>query len=499
LRRVWRLGIALLACGWSSGAWAETAALLGTHQQILVSLAGGLPVRWTACAHACAADGGPSATMLHPGAGGGWLRWDVPGDPAATRALASLEYRGDVDDTGAAAVLTLTSRETFRGARLIQRYVLPLAGYTLMVSLEGPAGVRLVLESGEAFVPEPLPGFASVYGTVRAVRIGAAGQAVLARDDMQDVGVVIGDGQWVGVRNRFWAFLARPDAEVTVKLRAGLPNRPALDVQPDIGTGRFDAVLYAGPVEQRRLAAVDPVLGGLLFAALWDWLRQLSFGLLYLLERWYGVVGSYGLAILLLSLSVKVLMWPLTSVAERWQHWVDQTRSALAPDLRAVKREFRGEEAHRRTLEVYRQHGVSPSFTLWSLLGFLVQIPVFIAAFDMLGENFNLDGASFLWISDLARPDRLVTLPVVLPFFGGSLNLLPVLMTALTVLAARVHHDPSLSPELRSGHRRRLYAMGMAFFLLLYSFPAGMVLYWTANNAWHLLRVVGGRAVARPR
>lgn len=473
--------------------------MLGTHQEILVSLTGGLPVRWIACAAACAAAGGPSATMLDPGVAGGRLRWDVPGDPAATQALASLEYRGEVDDTGAAAVLTLTSLEAFRGVHLIERYVLPVAGYTLAVSLEAPAGVELVLESGEAFVPEPLPGFARIYARVRAVRVGAAGQAVLADDEMPDVGVVVGGGQWVGVRNRFWAFLARPDADVTVTVRAGPPNRPALDVQPGVGIGRFDAMFYAGPVEQRRLAAVDPVLGGLLFAALWDWLRPLSFGLLYLLERWYSLVGSYGLAILLLSLSVKVLMWPLTVVAERWQHWVDRTRSALAPHLRAVTREFRGEEAHWRTLEVYRQHGVSPFFTAWSLLGFLVQIPIFIAAFDMLGENFNLDGASFLWIGDLARPDRWAALPVVLPVFGGSVNLLPFLMTALTVLAARVHQDPSLSPELRSSHRRRLYAMGAAFFLLLYGFPAGMLLYWTANNVWHLLRVVASRTVARPR
>src|SRR5262249_49029257 len=160
------------------------------------------------------------------------------------------------------------------------------------------------------------------------------------------------------------------------------------------GDGSLDAQLYAGPVERGRLLAVDPVLGGLLFAALWNWLRQLSFVLLDLLERWYRVVGSYGVAILLLSLSVKILMSPLTLVAERWQREVERIQSLLKPELDAVRREFRGEEAHRRVLETYRRHGVNPFFPVRSLLGFFIQIPIFIAAFDMLGENFGLDGSS---------------------------------------------------------------------------------------------------------
>ena len=90
-----------------------------------------------------------------------------------------------------------------------------------------------------------------------------------------------------------------------------------------------------------------------------------------------------------------------------------------------------------------------------SLAGFLIQIPVFIAAFDMLGENFGLAGAGFLWIDDLSLPDRLAVLPAVLPFFGGHLNLLPVLMTLFTVLSARLQEDASLSPELLRVQRLR--------------------------------------------
>mgnify|MGYP003508642173 FL=1 len=136
---------------------------------------------------------------------------------------------------------------------------------------------------------------------------------------------------------------------------------------------------------------------------------------------------------------------------------------------------------------------MSHFYTFKSLAGFMIQIPIFIAAFDMLGENFRLGGESFLWIVDLAMPDRATGLPMTLPFFGAHLNLLPFVMTAFTVLAARWQEDASLAPALRHGQRLRLYAMAGVFLLLLYTFPAGMVLYWTANNFWHLLRVAWDR------
>jgi YidC/Oxa1 family membrane protein insertase len=263
--------------------------------------------------------------------------------------------------------------------------------------------------------------------------------------------------------------------------------------RPGGAAGPMALRFYAGPVERSALAAADPRLRGLLYAAIWEPLRWLAFGLQYLLEAWQAVVGSWALAIILLSATVKLLMAPLTWVAGRLQDQVNRTQSLLAPELAAIRRDFRGEEAHRRTLAVYARHGVSPWYTLKSLLGFLIQIPVFIAAFDMLGEQFGLAGARFLWAPDLSLPDRALAFAAPAPFFGGHLNLLPLVMTTLTLLASRLQEDPGLTPDLRAGQRRRLYAMAALFFVLLYTFPAGMVLYWTTNNALHLAGVVAGR------
>lgn len=476
--------------------------LTSERQEILVNLTGGLPGRWLSCAVDCATDVAERRmTFLRASDGGGRLEWHVEGDPGATRALDNLVYTASADPTDDGAVVVLTSVEPWQGIRLVHRYRLASGGHTLAMSLQVPAGAQLRLTGGDDLAPERLPGFGSYYSHVRAVRLTADGQSVLVTDDdAEPASLALPPGEWAGVRSRFWALLVRPDVELPVTAAVQAPNRPEVGLGGALPAGRIVGLtFYAGPVERAALSAAAPELRGLLYPALWDWLRALSFGLLWLLEWWQRLVGNPGVAILLLSLSVKLLMSPLTWVAERWQAEVNRTQSLLQPELAAIKRDYRGEEAHERTLAVYRKYGVSPFHTVKSLAGFLIQIPVFIAAFDMLGENFGLAGAGFLWIGDLSLPDRLAGLPVVLPFFGGHLNLLPVLMTLFTVLSARLQEDASLSPELLRAQRLRLYAMAALFFVLLYTFPAGMVLYWTANNLLHLLRILLGSLVARLR
>jgi YidC/Oxa1 family membrane protein insertase len=321
-----------------------------------------------------------------------------------------------------------------------------------------------------------------MYSQTRAVRVGPRGQATLA-----DSGPVspLPPGEFGGFRGRFWSLLAAPQEPLAIEAVSGDLPTVVIGRADDAG-GAVELRWYGGPVERAALAAGDQVLTEQLYAALWTPLRWLSRGLQWILERWQSLVGNWGLAIVLLSATVKLLMAPLTAAAERLQEQVNRTRSLLEPELAAVRRDLRGEEGHRATLAVYARHGVSPWYTLKSLAGVLLQIPVFIAAFDMLGEQFGLSGAQFLWVRDLALPDQLLPFAAPAPFFGGYLNLLPVIMTALTLLASRLQEDPGLAPELRRGQRRRLYGMAAVFFVLLYTFPAGMVLYWTTNNLLHL-------------
>jgi len=378
------------------------------------------------------------------------------------------------------------------GPAIAHRFVLTNELQIFEQDLVLPADNAIELITDPRFIPDPLPGFGAAYGSVRAVGVTPSGQHSLVPEDEgggQFLEHQVAAGEWIGIRNRFRAGLIRPSAPATVKISLDADNQPRLLLVAAETGVRLSFVLYVGPVEHQALQAIDPQLTGMLFAALWGWLRALCFGMLWLLTNIDGLVGNIGLSIILLSLAVKILMSPLTRIADGLQDSVNRTQALLQPHLDAIKREYKGEEAHERTLAAYKEHQVHPLYTLKSLAGFLIQIPVFIAAFDVLGENVALNQASFLWIGDLAKPDRWLALPVVIPFFGGYLNLLPILMTGVTVLTSWVQTDPSLTPDLLRRQQVRLFMMAGAFFLLFYTFPAGMVLYWTTNNVLHLMKI----------
>jgi len=347
-----------------------------------------------------------------------------------------------------------------------------------------PDGAILELISEPTFIPEPLPGVGAAYGNVWPVAIDDDGQQSL------EGGEIDFDGRWVGIRNRFYTVVLSDIVAGRIMVDIERENEPRVLIMPVPGEPSISFRLYAGPVEQATLRAADPVLTMMLFAALWDWLRWLCFGMLWLLTSIDSVVGNIGLSIILLSVAVKILMTPLTKAADRLQASVNEAAARLQPELDAIKREYKGEEAHNRVLAVYKKHDVHPLYTMKSLAGFLIQIPIFIAAFDMLGENIALYEATFLWIADLAKPDQWLALPFTLPFFGGHLNLMPCLMTAFTLLTSWLQKEAALTPELIRQQRTRLFWMAGAFFLLFYTFPAGMVLYWTTNNVLALVKLI---------
>jgi YidC/Oxa1 family membrane protein insertase len=287
----------------------------------------------------------------------------------------------------------------------------------------------------------------------------------------------------------------RPDEPATLLPRPGTGLALLAD-EPTRTAWRY--TFYSGPLERRALAGAGPPLEHMLLSGLWSWLRELSLALLSLLRGLTDLVGHPGVAIIALAVAVKLLLFPLTIIADRLQEQVNATQARLQPAIEAIDAAHRGEERVRRTLALYREHGVHPLYTLKSLLGFLIQIPVFIAVFDMLAEDFDLYGASFLWIQDLSRPDELLRLPACLPFFGCHLNLLPFLMASASLAALLRHRSAVLTPSLVRRQRRNLMGMTLLFFLLFYTFPAGMVLYWTSTNAVQLLIQELKRSLTRP-
>ncbi len=370
------------------------------------------------------------------------------------------------------------------GASLTWR--IPERGYRLELEQSGLAA--MTLRSGETFRPRPAAGFGNWLEQTR--------YSVITSGDTEQVGLeetdisVVEANQWVGYRNRYWALMAAPPDGTEALLQTG---EGVEDATLRIGLAPGAWSFYLGPVEPRVLAAADPLLGNLMYAGLWFWLRWICLALFHLLMFIQSVMPSWGLAVMALSLAVNILMFPLSRIADRFQQDVNQTEAHLAPELRRIKQKYKGEEQAAKILALYKTERVHPLYSLKSLMGVAVVIPVFIGAFDMLAENIHLLDTAFLWIRDLSRPDDLFRLPFTLPFFGNELNLLPFLMTGLSLVASALHSPLALDAHLRRKQVRNMILLALAFFVLFYTFPAGMVLYWTTNNLISVIKSLWAR------
>jgi YidC/Oxa1 family membrane protein insertase len=502
--RRWPLGLLSFALAVSlavpSGAagGSGTVRVAGNRVDLVLSLDGASPVVWRACHPSCAeADAGSGTSVRFTDERERPQPRLILGGPGPRIDLELLRFTAELAESARARTVTFQADLPVDGVRMVKSFEVDQDGYEVVMTarLSGPnalaftAGRRLELElgAGRGLYPPPAAGFAAMLERVSPVIVTDDG--VRGRNGGTPSRLRAGD--WVGFRDRFWAILTRPDGASTLAPRPGPGDLLVVSDGPGQLSWRY--TFYSGPLEQRALIRADPVLERMLFSGLWSWLRTASFALLSLLRGLTAIAGSTGLAIVALAASVKILLLPLSAAAARLQEQVNTTQARLEPRIAAIRAAHRGEERARRTLGLYREEGVNPLYTMKSLLGVAIQLPVFIAVFDMLADDFDLNGMPFLWIRDLSRPDELLRLATCVPFFGCHLNLLPFLMSGVSIVVLLRFRSPTLTPSLARRQRRNLTGVTVLFFLLFYTFPAGMVLYWTSTNAFQLASQELGR------
>ena len=205
----------------------------------------------------------------------------------------------------------------------------------------------------------------------------------------------------------------------------------------------------------------------------------------------FSVTGSVGISIVLLSVAVNTALLPLYYLAEKWQNKERDVQRRMAPRLAEIKKQYKGEARYDKTAELYNEFSYHPAKSLRTSFGFLIQVPFFIAAYTLLSHNPLLEGASFLFLKNLGTPDRLISLG------GFTINLMPLLMTLFNFISSSVY-----SKSLTRGEKVKLVLIALVFLVLLYNSPSGLVMYWTLNNVYSLVKnvihnpVIPGAAVS---
>jgi YidC/Oxa1 family membrane protein insertase len=218
----------------------------------------------------------------------------------------------------------------------------------------------------------------------------------------------------------------------------------------------LDATLFVGPQEEKRLESIAP---GLELVKDYGWLTILSKPLSWLLDKIFSMIGNWGWAIVLLVVLLKAAFYWLNASAYRSM----AKMKAVNPRIMEMRERLKDnpQQMQQEMMKMYREEKVNP---VGGCLPIVIQIPVFIALYWVLLSSVEMRNAPWIgWVHDLASPD---------PFF-----ILPVLMTASSLFQVWLNPTP---PDPMQA--KMMWFMPLAFGVMFFFFPAGLVLYWLTNN-----------------
>jgi len=227
--------------------------------------------------------------------------------------------------------------------------------------------------------------------------------------------------------------------------------------------------VYFGPKDIDRLNALGHNLSK---AINFGWFDPIAKPLLYFLKFLYRYIHNYGLAIIIVTILIKVAFWPLAQKSAKSM----KTMQKLQPKMAKLKEKYGKdkEKMNKELMQLYKTYKVNP---MGGCLPMLLQIPVFFALYKVLLQSIELRHAPFmLWINDLSAPDRLMIPGVSIPYLGG----IPVLTLLMGV---SMFLQQKLSPSsLDPTQARMMQFLPVIFTCMFINFPSGLVLYWLINN-----------------
>jgi YidC/Oxa1 family membrane protein insertase len=293
-----------------------------------------------------------------------------------------------------------------------------------------------------------------------------------------------GNAVWArrfSIADAAWETAGRKKDGTTERLGVeGALGMPGFTLQPgQAHTQSFQ--IYAGPREYSRIKKLGS-----------DEEEVMDFGMFGFVSKtllnsmnWLNArLGSYAAAIVVLTIIIKLLLWPLQNKATD-----SMKRMALLSPKMTELREKHADDPQKMNAEImklYKEYGVNP---VGGCLPMFVQIPIFFGFYNMLGKAVELRNSKFLWVQDLSQPDTIAHLPLL----GWPLNVLPLLM------AATMFWTMAISPKSGDATQQKIFMfMPLIFVFFCYNFASALALYWTVQNLFSVVQLYATRNQAPP-
>jgi YidC/Oxa1 family membrane protein insertase len=312
--------------------------------------------------------------------------------------------------------------------------------------------------------------------------------------------------EWLAVKNKFFTQILVPEegaagfvlgAERTVppQENATLPNSwstaplisgvSAVLMMDPVMANPGETVVrkvkyYVGPKDYSRMEAMGNKIEMIMEFGM---LRSVCWLLLVCLKGLYAVIPNYGVAIILLTILIRLIFWPITHKSTESMRRMQE----IQPLIAALREKYKDkpQKIQEETMKLYKEHKVNP---IGGCLPMLIQIPVFIALFNVLRSGVELRYAGFLWVTDLSEPEGL--LAGVLPI---AINILPIIMTATSVWQSYL--TPSSGDAMS---QKMMLLMPIMMLFIFYSMPSALVLYWTANQVLMIVQLLWQKKHKKP-
>jgi len=229
--------------------------------------------------------------------------------------------------------------------------------------------------------------------------------------------------------------------------------------------------VFVGAKQNRQMSELsensDDIMNFSMFSA-FGWISDKMNKALNGIHNWFpeGAAWSWGVAIVLLTVFIRIIIWPLHNKSTRTM----KRMGKLQPIMKELREKHKDnpQKLNQETMKLYREYGVNP---MGGCLPMLVQIPIFFGVFNMINAAVELRGQPFLWVDDLSQPDHLTDI------LGLPINLLPILMALTMVLQMR------MTPQTGDKLQRRIFMlMPLMFFFFCYNYASALALYWTTQN-----------------
>lgn len=395
------------------------------------------------------------------------VRWQTPAafDDAA---LAYGVQGGDLKLTGDAKGTLVFQGQSADGMTITKTLAFTGNLYPIQfdVAVQAATGTApvpeiIITEKSDHTVPEPGAPFEGYVALVdNKIKREAPADALKGHE-------FSGDVAWAGFGHTYFFFALMPENGAGHKTSVR-QNGAALiaSVTGPAATGRYR--LFIGPKELELLKSVGKDIDRAIDHGYFGFV---SVPLLYVLHFFHRFTGSYGIDIIILTVLIKLIMWPLTHKSFSSM----KAMQKLGPQMEKLKERYANdkEKLNKEIMDLYKRNGVNP---LGGCLPMAMQFPVFIGLYNALSTPIELRHAPFMWIPDLSRPDW-----EALPFMFNSWHLgIPILTI---VMGATMFIQQWMTPSAGDPNQRKLMMlMPLMFTFMFVSFPAGLTVYWLVNN-----------------